>query len=208
VTTEIDICNKAILRCGGNMISSSGNVVSTLTDDSLEKKLCKLNYALIRDTVTEDRVWSFALARVILDVPEVVPPVFGFAQMFPLPTDCLSVWRVSYESFNDDYAEYESGVQGDWLVEGGFILANAEKINVQYIRRMDQPGDIDLFTPQFIDSFSLRLAAEICVPLTENSGLFSALAQEYEVRKQNAYAVNGSQSKHESFRSTQLTRVR
>lgn len=208
MTTEIDICNKAILRCGGNPVSSSTGFAADLDDSSLEAKLCKLNYALIRDVVTEDRVWSFALKRVILDTPETTPPVFGYDQQFVKPSDALNIWRVHYDYYTSDYVENESTVQGDWRVEGNLILANSSNIRVEYVRRMDLDGDIALFTPQFIDSFSLRLAAEICMPLTENAGLFAALTQEYEKRKSDAYAINGSQAKHESFRSTQLTRVR
>lgn len=208
MTTEIDICNKAILRCGGNMVSATSGLVADLDDSSLEAKLCKLNYALIRDVVTEDRVWSFALKRALLDTPEPTKPLFGFDQQFLKPADALNIWRVHYDYYTSTYVEGESQVQGDWRVEGNYILANSETIRVEYIRRMDLDGDINLFTPQFIDSFSLRLGAEICMPLTENAGLFGALTQEYEKRKMDAYAINGSQAKHESFRSTQLTRVR
>lgn len=190
------------------MVSTTSGLASDLDDSSLEAKLCKLNYALIRDVVTEDRVWSFALKRVILDAPELTQPVFGFDQQFLKPSDALNIWRVHYDYYTSTFVAGESEVQGDWRVEGDYILANSSNIRVEYVRRMDLVGDINLFTPQFIDSFSLRLGAEICMPLTENSGLFGALTQEYEKRKADAYAINGSQAKHESFRSTQLTRVR
>jgi hypothetical protein len=208
MTTEIDICNKAILRIGGNMISATSGLVADLDDSSLEAKLCKLNYALIRDVVTEDRVWSFAIKRALLDTPEITPPLFGFDQQFAKPSDALNIWRVSYDQYAASYDGTESDVQGDWRVEGDYILANSDTIRVEYVRRMDLTDDINLFTPQFIDSFSLRLAAEICVPISENAGLFKALAAEYEKRKMDAYAINGSQAKHERFSSTQLTRAR
>jgi len=208
MTTEIDICNKTILRLGGNMVSTVSGLVVDLTPDSLEAKLCLLNYALVRDIVTEDRVWSFALSKVVLDTPDIIKPVFGFDNRFPKPTDALNIWRVHYDNFNSPWVAGMSEVLEDWRVEGAFILANAGIINVEYVRRMDQVGDIDLFTSQFIDSFSLRLAVEFAIPLTENEKLFASLAGEYEKRKTDAYAINGSQAKHESFRSTELTRVR
>lgn len=208
MTTEIDICNKAIARLAGAFVTSSSGLAADLDNSSLEAKLCRANYPIIRDVVTEDRVWSFALKRAILDVPSLTKPLFGFDQQFSKPVDALNIWRVHYDMFNAVYVDGQSDVPTDWRVEGDMILANAEKIFVEYIRRMDQPGDIDLFTPQFMDTLSIRLAAEICIPLTQNGSLFGSLSQEYEARKLEAYAINGSQAKHETFRSTQLTRVR
>jgi hypothetical protein len=209
MTTEIDICNKAILRLGGNMVSSTTGLVADLVPDSLEAKLCLLNYALIRDIVTEDRVWSFAISRVVLSVPSVTPPPFGFTHGFPIPADSLNIWRVSYE-YNTSLPAFPNSepVMNDWRVEDNQILANSSKIYVEYVRRLDLVGDINLFSPQFIDVLSLRLAVEFCIPLCENQGLFNALAGEYKKRLVEAYAVNGSQAKHEQFRSTQLLRVR
>jgi len=205
--TEIDICNKAILRLGGNMVGSPDNLAASLDDSSLEAKLCKLDYALIRDVVTEQFVWSFALKRVILDVPDPIKPAFGYTAAFPYPADALNIWRVDYNNYETNAVDTNE-VQGSWRVEGGQVLANSQLINVQYIRRMDLAGDINLFTPQFVDCFSLRLAVEMCMAITESSALFSTLTQEYEKRKKDAYAINGSQAKSEVFRATQLTRVR
>ena len=207
MTTQIDICNKAIVRLGGNLLTSSDGTLAGVISDSLELKLCRLNYELIRDVVTADRIWSFALARAILDAPEVTKPVFGYGNQFAIPSDALNIWRVHY-SENTDYSADQSEVRGDWRVEGNMILANSDVINIEYIRRLDLQSDIALMSAGFIDTFSLRLAVEMCNPIAQSATLFASLSQEYEFRKANSYAVNGSQAKHESFKSTQLTRVR
>ena len=209
MTTQIDICNKAIVRLGGNLLTSNDGTLAGVAADSLELKLCRLNYEVIRDVVTADRIWSFALARVILDTPEVTKPVFGYGNQFAIPTDSLNIWRVHYPSDTSvEYADFQSDTSGDWRVEGNMILANSDKIHVEYIRRLDQQSDIALMSAGFIDTFSLRLAVELCNPIAQSATLFASLSQEYEFRKANSYAVNGSQAKHESFKSTQLTRVR
>lgn len=208
MTTQVDICNKAIVRLGGNLLTSNDGTLTSVSGDSLELKLCRLNYEVIRDVVTEDRIWSFAISRAILDTPEVTKPLFGYGNQFLIPSDALNIWRVHYPSDNADYADFQSDVPGDWRVEGNMILANADKLHVEYIRRLDQQSDIALMSAGFIDTFSLRLAVELCNPIAQSSTLFASLSQEYEFRKTNSYAVNGSQAKHESFKSTQLTRVR
>jgi len=206
--TEIDICNKAILRLGGNMVTSSDGTVAALQPVSLEAKLCMLNYALIRDIVTENFVWSFAIERVILDTPNPIPPLFGYAQSFPLPANVLNVWRVFYWQTSGVANQDSSEQINDWRVEGLNLLANSTQVNVEYIRRMDQVNDLALFTPQALDALSLRLAVEFCIPITENGGLFQTLTQEYQKRVADAYSINGSQAKSEIIRSRQLTRVR
>ncbi len=59
--TELQICNKALLRLAANQVDSPDGRVATITTESLEAKLCKLNFPVIRDIVLEDRIWSFAL---------------------------------------------------------------------------------------------------------------------------------------------------
>jgi len=206
--TEVDICNKAIARCGGTPIDSiDGTVAQVDPLLSVEGLLCVANYALIRDVVTEDRVWSFALSRAVLDTPDPTPPPFGYGSRFPKPADALNVWRVKYDDITPTYGG-DIPQPGDWRLEGNFILANSSMIFVEYIRRMDQFGDIDLFTSQFIDSLSIRLAVEIVLPLTENAQLYSALTQEYQFRLVNASGIDGNQAKSEIFRASELTRVR
>lgn len=208
MTTEIDICNKAINRLGGNTISSSDGSVSALNsaEPGIEEKLCKANYAIIRDVVLEDRIWSFALARAILDTPDATKPAFGYDQRFQKPSDMLFLWRLSYDdapiSRDADYT------LANWRVEGDFILADNDLIRIEYIKTLDQPADVALFSNQFIDVFSLRLAAEICMAITENRVLMQNLMQEYQARLVDASSIDGAQAKRELFRADSLTRIR
>ena len=191
--SEIQICNKALLRLSANQVESTNGTVATLITDSLESKLCALNFDLVRDIVLEDKVWSFALRRAQLDFDDPIKPAFGFANRFAIPLDALNIWRVA-----------NSTGQVNWILEDGYILTNEASIQVQYIKRLNA-DEIKQASPQFVDSLSLRLAIEFCMPLTENSGLLESLKNEYEYRLQNASAIDGSQATHETFRSTNLT---
>ncbi len=209
---EIDICNKAILRVGGNMLDSTDGTINGITVNSLEAKLCRLNYALIRDVVTADRIWSFALTQAVLDTPLPAEPLFGYSFQFDLPADSVNVWRVWYPAQNNAAPNLQMFGQAQsatpWIIQGNVILANAEQIFVQYLRRLDQPNDISLMSAGFIDTFSLRLAVELALPIAQNNTLFSTLNAEYEFRKLNSYAVNGSQAAHEVFVARQLVNCR
>ena len=203
--TELQICNKALLRLAANQVDSPDGRVATITTESLEAKLCKLNFPLIRDVVLEDRVWSFALKQATLDTPNTESPLFGYGEAFTLPSDCLNLWRVYFDGNTANTNNLVSA--DDWIVQGRDLYINAEKVHIEYVQTLDNVSIIN-GTPQFVDSLSLRLAIEICMPLTENQDLYIALSNEYEQRLINASAIDGSQAKHETFRSNKLTSAR
>jgi len=190
--TEIQVCNKALLRIGANMITATNDTVDTITSESLEAKLCKLNFDLIRDIVCEDRVWSFALRRAELDFIDPEPPAYGFANRFAVPLDALNIWRVS-----------NSHGQVDWILEDDFILTDEDVIRVHYIKRLNSQELLNA-TPQFIDSLSLRLAVELCMPLTENATMLESLKTEYEYRLVNASSIDGGTATHEQIKPSKL----
>lgn len=201
--TEIDICNKALLRLAANMVEGKADTVASITSDSLEGKLCLLNYDLIRDIVLEDRVWSFALGRAVLDEPFVNPPEFGYANQFAMTPDALNIWRVYEPNSHGKLKE----TQKPWIVEDRFILTDLDVIWVHYIKRLDNEL-IQNASNQFIDCLSLRLAIEFCMPLTENQKLQQALMMEYRERLVDASSVDGSQATHETFISSALIKAR
>lgn len=212
MTTEIDICNMALLRCGANTVASTDGtvaniVISDIGDESnVESQMCTLYYENVRDIVTEDRIWSFALKQAILDTPEATTPLFGYGNSFQKPTDSLNIWRVSYN--NVPVINIPDYSNSPWRVEGNFIYADSERIMVEYIRRMDDTNDINLFSTQFINAFSLRLAVEFATSLTENVGLYERLTREYQARLVDASSIDGGQATHETFISNNFIRNR
>jgi len=203
--SELQICNKSLLRLAAKQVTSPDGRVATITTESLEAKLCKANYELIKDVVLEDRVWSFALQQIELPLPNINPPAFGYGQAFDLPANCLSLWRVYFSANKTGSANLMSA--DDWIVQGGQLLVNQDRVFLEYIKTLDS-DEILLATPQFVDSLSLRLALEMCMPLTENAALYESLRAEYQQRLIEASAIDGQQAKHETFRSNRITGAR
>jgi len=56
----------------------------------------------------------------------------------------------------------------DWIVQGGQLLVNQDRVFLEYIKTLDS-DEILLATPQFVDSLSLRLALEMCMPCVLNT---------------------------------------
>jgi len=198
--SEVDICNKALARLGANLVESSTDRVDAITTDSIEAKLCKQLYPMVRDMVTEDRIWSFALERVTL-TPDNQAPAFGFSNRFLVPIEVLSIWRVNWPE--STHLSSREAYTRDWILEGRYILSDAAELNVQYIKRLSHQ-DIYYASTLFVDILSIRLAMEMCITLTESNPLLQHLTNEYEMRVVEASAKDGSQASHELIRANSL----
>ena len=205
--TELQIANKALARLAVEPLESSDDTVANITGNSLEAELVKLNYPIIRDVLTEDRIWSFALRRVILNTPDVIDPSFGFGNRFLIPTDALYIWRVFRDDRSSQFNDERLRFNETWILENQFILSDLDVLHVEYIARLDT-NNIFKASNQFIDVLSIRLAAELAIPLTENRSLQTDLMAEYQVRLQDASSIDGAQATREIIRANSFQNVR
>lgn len=184
--SEVGICNLAVGWLGGTLITS-------LDDDSIEAKLCKANYASARDAVYEDAEWSFANTRAML-TPLAAPPEFGYSHAFQLRPDTIRVLTV-----DDTIQGYDAL---DWVKEGFTILANVERIYVRYTRRV---VDTALMTPSYQQCLGQRIAADICIPLTESRTLAESHWALYQRKLDQAINSDGMQGQPRQTRTRVVT---
>jgi len=190
--SQVSICNLALSWLAGNLIIS-------IDDNINEAKLCKANYDLSRDAVLESIAWTFATKRYLL-TPEVNTPAWGYAQQFTMPPEIITVLEVSANS-----GEANGANDLDWRREGNLILCDAAKVFVKAIYREEDPAR---YTPNFIQAFAARIAAEICIPLTESLELLKLMEGKYQERLRIAAATDGIQGKTDIAQSRVLTGVR
>lgn len=186
--TEVEICSAALAALGTTGIAS-------LDDDSTEARACKAYYALVRDKVLEDRIWSFAKKQYVL-TPDATAPLFGFTKRFLVPSEVVRVHRVDEGS-----GEYRM----QWDLQGRYILTDESTIYVTAVRKED---DTSLYSPGFTMCVALRLAVALAVPLKENRQLKADLWDEYKFELGEAAGVDGAQGKSEKVRSDFLSRSR
>lgn len=217
MASQVSICNQALGWLGANLITS-------LNDDNREAQLCKTNYDDIRDAVLEEREWTFAVRRITL-APVVLPPAYGYARQFLLPPDVIRVLNIPDTSLGATPplggAQFGGLAQGpdqqpqlpawrkesveDPSVTGNVILANADQLVMRVIWRVTNIG---LYSPQFIQCFAQRLAADLCIPLTQNRGLWVDMWNVYQQKLSRASAMDGIQGSMERKRSNAVQRVR
>ena len=201
--TELQIANKALYRLAAEPVESPTNDVARITTDTLEADLIKHNFGIIRDTVLEDRIWSFSLRRALLNTPDPIAPVYRFRNRFVVPADALNVWRVARDGQFNERVNFNDA----WILEDQHILTNLDQVFIQYIARLDS-RNIYKASPLFVDALSIRLAAELCIPLTENRTLHADLMAEYQQRLIDAASVDGGQGTRQILRANSLTNIR
>lgn len=182
--SKVTICNKALS-------SLSSNQIETFDDQTVEARLCRAQFDIIRQCVLEDANWSFAIKSVSLSP---TGEDNGRLSKFALPADCLRVISVT-----TPYKVIE------WSIEGRHILATNEHITIKYIWDTEAT---DTYSSSFIDAMATRLAAELAYPLTESQRLYEVMLQQYFIKIEKAENNDGQQSKNTPVINNRFTRIR
>lgn len=144
--SEVDISNRALQLLGAKAISS-------LNDDSVSARACKLCYEPIKKALLEMYEWSFAIKRAQL-AADATPPDWGKANSFTLPADFLNLGE-PYPEDNDR--------ERDWEIEDGKILTNdSAPLNIRYIYDVTDPNKMPfLFQEALAASMAMQMAEQL-----------------------------------------------
>lgn len=125
---------------------------------NLPSRLCYNHYHPERRETLCARRWDFAQRVVTLTG----------GSPFRLPDDCLRIQNVSTTG---------------WTLQGRNIYAaHASEIKLTYTADVE---DCEEFEPLFIEAFTLKLAAKMCIPLLRSTTMAVQLRTEYATLIQN-----------------------
>ena len=210
--SPVAICNLALGWLGGDLIIS-------LDDPSVEAKLCKANYELLRDAVIEEREWTFAVKR-LEPAGLVAGPLYGFDKAFQIPPEVIRVLQVSRAGEVIDGTIIEgsflSATRGgtgtgretriEWNREADMIFANnSDRI---FIRALIRIEDTTKYSPSFDQALAARLAMELAIPITNSRTLQKDMASLYVEKMRLAAATDGMQGRSQNVRADAFTVVR
>lgn len=158
--SPVALCNRALLKIGAQPIQS-------FYDDRIEADIALAFYEPMRDALLSAYPWRFAVAQVTL--PRLsVQPLADYTYAFQLPVDCLRVLSLGGTNYRRI---------------GNTLHCNSENVVMDYIYR---PED-ELAPAYFEQALMARLAAEFCLPLTENTSraemLYRIANNEFEQAK-------------------------
>lgn len=179
MTSEIEICNLALTRIG------TGTIVS-FEQNAKAASLCNLHYPRSRNACLRAHPWNFAIKKANL-AASATAPTFEFERKFSLPTDCLRVIRTNWEASGSvGTAIYgfpgENGYAGEtvpYRINGRFLETNATEAMIEYVAEIT---DTNQFDELFVDLLAQRIAAEICMALTDNASATKQMWDIYAVK--------------------------
>lgn len=167
MNSKISIINSALSRMGERKIDD-------LEDDTSTAILMNQNYDHIRKQMLRVHPWSFVRKRVRLS-PVQEQPTFGYMNAFALPSDLVRILNPNVQN---------------WEVEGRYILADTDNLELIYIC---DNGKEQEFDDLFVECLILQLVAEMCKPITGSSAAGDAAFQKLQEQLRLARAISGQE---------------
>jgi hypothetical protein len=151
-------------------------------------------YPMVRDALLCAHPWSFAIEQATL--PRLAAePIADYEQAFQLPVNFLRAISAG------------DGARGRGLkyrIVGRQLRTDAESVVLTYIFRPSE-GD---FPPYMDQALVARLAAEFCIPLTENSSRAEVLFRLAESELRLARLIDSQQDTPKAIEDFTLTGAR
>lgn len=150
-STDIDICNSALVLCGAEQIN-------TFEDSTREARICAQLYEMTKNAELQAYPWFFTLAQASL-ARLVDTPLFDYEYAYQLPVDCLRLIR-------------KDGMQNDYRVFEDKLYSNSSEVKVIY--------QIDPDEQDFPDYFTLAVVYKMAMVLATSLLKDPALAQSFQ----------------------------
>ncbi len=187
IYNQLNLCSAALLQIGSNSISS-------FQEDTSESEIAGNIYPIIRDGLLSSYPWSFAISQIRLGRIN-TDPVADFKYAYLLPTDFLRI--ISAGTGN-------SGNGIEYRICGNTLHTNSADVVLTYISRPKEES----FPAFFAEALIAKLAAQFCLPLTENVQKTQFLSQRAKDEIAKARLTDAQQSTPKSFEDFTLVEAR
>ena len=185
--SALALCTRALLKIGAQPIAS-------LDEGTAEAEVAANLYAGTRDALLSAHPWSFATGQACL--PRLAAaPVADYQHAFQLPAGFLRALSAGLP---------QSGRGLEYRLFEDRLHCNAPQVVLSYIFRPDEGA----FPAFFAAALATRLAAEFCIPLTENTGRAQALLAQAEAELRMARRADSQQATPRAIEDFPLVTVR
>lgn len=165
MNSKLSIINSALSRMGERPLSSIDQ--ETTTAISMRNV-----YDQARAYVLRMHPWSCARKRQQVS-PITTRPTFGYQNAFPIPADCIRILATG---------------TNEWEVEGRYILANTDLLELVYIWNSDKEQEWD---SALAEALTLHLTSEMCKTITGSSASGEVASVKLREVIQQAKTING-----------------
>lgn len=166
--TDLEVANFALGLLGQYKIDSyPDNPISpTVYGQALEMYLpFAINDLMI------DGEWNFARQRITLDPIAGAKPGFGYSNAFSLPLQFISLISINGEPWENQIQFAQ--------IEGDYIFANSDQLNVVYIEDISNKNTTQEFPDILKPLLGIRWAYHSCIRITNNIDLYNMLGDAY-----------------------------
>jgi hypothetical protein len=184
---DVALCSRALIRLGAAPITS-------FADGTAESEIAGALYGPARDALLSAYPWTFASGQVALTEMETAP-VADYTHAYALPNDYLRAVSAG------------AGGRGrgmHYRIARGSLHSDAEAVTLTYIFRPEE----EEFPPFFDSALIARLAAEFCIPVTENTSRAEALYRLAENEFARARQIDAQQDSPNRIEDFTLIDVR
>ncbi|MDF1719600.1 MAG: hypothetical protein P1U65_02900 [Minwuia sp.] len=186
---SVQLCARALLKIGAQPITS-------FEENTAEAEISSLLYDICRDALLSAHPWSFASAQDRLARLDEAPQA-DFDHAFALPSDFLRVLSAGHGASG-------RGRGISYRIQEQRLHTNAESLMLTYIFRPDESA----FPAFFNQALICRLAAEFCLPLTENTSRTDMFNKAAEIEFARARGIDAQQQTPQTIERFPLVDVR
>lgn len=181
MSSQVDLCNKALRRLGEDPIFS-------LDSNSTWGRRCLTALPEVIRTVLSLDVWRSCTKRAELAAEQEVP--IGYTSAYPLPADCLRVAALKQSQYQD------------WSIEGNRILTKQAQDTSLQIMYVSEVVDPNKYTPTLYEAIALGLAHELSGYSTATNVAKDEIYQFYLMAVAVAQEVNNKENPVQYLSST------
>lgn len=188
MATAISLCSRALLKLGANTIAS-------FDEGTAEAEVAGNLYPGVRDALLSVHPWNFATGQATLARLTAVP-VADFANAYQLPADYLRGLSVGVS---------ERGRGEPYRIAERRLHTDAPPPCVlTYIFRPDE----QTFPAFFADALVAQLAAEFCIPVTDNTSRAELMIRQAEAALRKARLADAQEEPPAAIQDFTLISVR
>ena len=162
MASDVSICNSALAKINAQRIT-------VLTESTKAARLCNVIFVPSLDFVTRSHPWTCAIHRQAL-AQLATGPIFEWTYQYQLPTSpyCLRPLNV-----------YSTSGEPEYTIEGRSLLTNDTGVNLRYIKKITDYGEIDA---SLAEALAYYLAFQLAWPLKGSRTLKNDMWEIFEKR--------------------------
>jgi hypothetical protein len=185
--TALILCSRALLKLGAQTIAS-------FDEGTAEAEVAANLYPTVRDALLSSHPWSFATGQASLPRLDAAPAA-DFRYAFQLPPALLRVLSAGGPGRGEGLL---------YRIQENRLHTDAEQVTLTWIFRPEESA----FPPFFAAALIARLAAEFCLPLTENAARADVLHRLAEAELRHARTLDSQQAPPRALRDFPLITAR